>query len=512
MNIATSADVIVIGSGFGGAVAAARLVEAGIRVILLERGPWRDTVPVRSMGIATRSPFPQGKGALLGLVRTLRSASMPRGGLTLNRRGLFEIHVGRGLNIVCSSSVGGGSHVYAGLNVPPPDPGYWNTITDELSAAAMAPLYAKVFERLGSRAPMADDQLPNTLEERFRSANALDTAGVDNELPMGFLFPETPGRPRKITNADGVERYEATPGEDGNLGSIKGGKTSLDFAYLARAMKQGLVVHDLHEVTCISGTAANDGAGYRVDAIDHHDGSRVQFNADRIVLAAGTMNTLRILFASRELGRLAGMPQLGRRFGGNGDFFGYWNLQDAQRDLSIGMPAHGLLRLKEADPLGADRPWPLVAEGSLPSPSALPLGGWVARKLRGGTYVAGMGEDAQDGVVSYKRGRLRVNYDPARSPIFARIRDAFRAISEKTGRRIYHFQRPITVHPTGGACIGRARDEGVVNAAGEVFDNPGLYIADAAALPKPVGGPPSLTIAAWAEHVAGSLLDDLKRR
>lgn len=506
---AATAEVIVIGSGFGGAVAAARLAEGGVRVALLERGPWRDTIPVRSMGITGRSPFPQGAGALKGLVRTLRNALLPGGGLTLNRRGLFEIHLGKGLNVICSSSVGGGSHVYAGLNVPPPDPHYWDAVADGLSAAAMAPLYAKVLERLGSRTPLAADQLPNTLEERFRGHPALDTTGVDYELTMGFLFPETPGQPRKVLTEDGVERYEAIPGEDGNLGSINGGKTSLDFAYLARAMKHGLVVHDLHEVTTIA-RAEGGSPRYRVEAINHHAGSRCTFGAPRVVLAAGTLNTLRILLASREAGLLSGMPRLGQRFGGNGDFFGYWNLRDETRDLSQGMPARGLLRLRERDPLGPDRPWPLIAEGSMPSPRALPLGRWITGKLRGGSFVAGMGEDAQNGVVSYRRGRLSIRYEPAESPIFSRIMAAFRVIGERTGRRIYHFQRPMTVHPTGGACIGDTPAQGVVDNKGEVHEHPGLYVADAAVLPKPVGGPPSLTIAAWAEHVAGQLLQQLQ--
>ena len=161
-----SCKVIVIGSGFGGAVAAAHLAEAGVSVVLLERGPWRDTVPVRSMGINNRTPFPRGVKGALGFMRSLCSALTPGSGFTMNRRGLFEMHMGKGLNIMCSSSVGGGSHVYTGVNMPPPDPNYWDGITDELSREKMEPLYAKVLDRLGSRAPTVKDQLPNTLTER----------------------------------------------------------------------------------------------------------------------------------------------------------------------------------------------------------------------------------------------------------------------------------------------------------------------------------------------------------
>lgn len=499
-------DVIIIGSGFGGAACAARLVEAGLAVTLIERGPWRDTVPVRSMGISARSPLPRGRRALANLLRTLRNGLIPGGSLTLNRKGLFDIHLGRGLHVVCSSGVGGGSHVYAGLNVRPPDPDYWNGLAPGLDAAALEPSYVRVLQRMGSRAPLADDRLPNTLAERFRDQPALAVREADYELAMGFAFPSTPGEPRLIRGADGIERWEARPGEDGNLGSEGGGKTTLDFAFLAPAMRQGLRVLDLCEVSAIRRRAEG---GYDVHFTNHHSGRTERIGAARLVIAAGTLNTLRLLLHGESSGGLAPMAGLGERFGGNGDFFGYWKLDDTSRDLSRSMPAQGLLRLSEADALGTDRAWPAIAVGAMPSPEALPLGRWVSRMLRSGNFVAGMGEDAQNGRVRYRRGRLHIDYQPDQSEIFGRIKDAFRLLGERTGKRIHHFATPITVHPTGGACIGADAGSGVVDYRGAVFANPGLYVADAAAFAKPVGGPPSMTIAAWGDYVGEGIAREI---
>ena len=118
------ADVLVVGSVFGGAFAAARLTAAGVRVIVIERGPWRDTVPVRSLGIEERAPLPCGRRFASHVLRTLRSPWLP-GGVTLNRKGTLRAYVGKGLwTPACTSSVGGGSHAYGGLNMGPAVDGY----------------------------------------------------------------------------------------------------------------------------------------------------------------------------------------------------------------------------------------------------------------------------------------------------------------------------------------------------------------------------------------------------
>ena len=112
----------------------------------------------------------------------------------------------------------------------------------------------------------------------------------------------------------------------------------------------------------------------------------------------------------------------------------------------------------------------------------------------------------KDGRVSYRGGKLRIDYDSDRRELFARIKAAFADIGEKTGRKIHYFKRSITVHSTGGACIGQDKTSGVIDSNGEVFGNPGLFVADAAAFPKPIGGPSALSIGAWSDHIAEHFL------
>jgi cholesterol oxidase len=72
---------------------------------------------------------------------------------------------------------------------------------------------------------------------------------------------------------------------------------------------------------------------------------------------------------------------------------------------------------------------------------------------------------------------------------------------------LWHRNRVLTVHPLGGAPIGRHPSTGVCDPYGEVFGHPGLYVADGAAMPGPVGPNPALTIAALADRMCTRLLE-----
>ena len=500
MSQQTRTDVIVIGSGFGGAVAAGKIAEAGFRVTVLERGPWRDTLPVRSMGIEATTQFPRGWRLFTQLFRSIGKHKGLTKRLRFNKLGLFEFFFGDGVNILCSSSVGGGSHVYSAINIRPVVDGYWDGHHTHISNAVMEPHYRAVLERMGSMTPMADHAIPNTAAARFRDSDVLEPSPPPPDPRLGFQLPDEPANPQRITTPNGIERYEVdySKGDDGFLGSPAGGKTTLDFVYLAPALKSGLDVRALCEVESIHRLRDTDSRPrYRVRFFDHERKSQESLEADHVIVAAGTLNTLRILFHSRDgVGGLAGMPRLGYRFGTNGDMMGFWDYNEPGTDLSVGLPTAGGIRLK-----AAQNP-PMIGGGGFPSVDSYPLPRPVRERIKRASFVAGIGEDAMDGTVSYDRGRLKVNYRPENSSIFARLRATIAAISEKTGRKIYLPKTPITVHPTGGARLAASIDDGVIDANGEVFDNPGLYVADAAALPRAPGGPPSLTIAAWADHVA----------
>jgi cholesterol oxidase len=129
----------------------------------------------------------------------------------------------------------------------------------------------------------------------------------------------------------------------------------------------------------------------------------------------------------------------------------------------------------------------------------------------------GMGTDARDGVYSIDRkGDLRLHWDPAASmAMFTEMEAAMKRMSTALGGkyvRSIFWRRPVrrllTAHPLGGCVMSDTPWRGVVDARGQVWDHPGLFVADGSVIPGPLAVNPSLTIAAVAERIAWRMLHD----
>jgi cholesterol oxidase len=115
------------------------------------------------------------------------------------------------------------------------------------------------------------------------------------------------------------------------------------------------------------------------------------------------------------------------------------------------------------------------------------------------------------------QGYLEIDWEIGRSrDYFDGLKKTMRDIAQELQATFvvnptFHFNRVVTVHPLGGCPMGRNEREGVIDAYGEVFNYPDLFIADGSVMPGPIGPNPSLTIAAFANRCADRIIDKHER-
>lgn len=313
-------DVLVIGSGFGGSVAALRFAEAGERVVVLERGPW-----------VRRQDFQFDPDAFWNPRR--------------HRFGMNDLRP-RGRNIIpwLGAGVGGGSHVYAATlkrrdtfdgfpqAICKPDMDGFYATAEAMMGATRYPDYPPYSEARPT------ELLYEVGEKLLRERPDLVQEYGPINLGISFAPPEgTPGA--EFVNQHGATQCYSDPDEQSLLGGDIATKNSLDRNYLFVAQKHGAEIRALHQADRIEPL---DGGGYRVHYREYvTEDSRWRrivrnwlpslvrnrdrlgcVSARRVVIASGAIGSSELLLRNRDVHRTLTelSPRLGERYTSNGDF------------------------------------------------------------------------------------------------------------------------------------------------------------------------------------------------
>jgi cholesterol oxidase len=517
-------DVIVIGSGFGGAVTACRLAEAGLKVLVLERGRRWDP-----------KEYP----------RTVGDAWLWEQDAPERWNGWLDLRLMKGVSVAQGAGVGGGSLIYANISVEAPprmfDAGWPAEITyDELK-----PYYEKAGRMLNVQ------RLPEgQLTERYRlmqeGAKALGYGDRFRPLPLAVTFSDTwnyqlpdpfnDRHSRPWTNEQGVTQGTCVHCGNCDIGCQVKAKNTLDLNYIPWAEKHGAEVRPLHMVDNI----APEGGRYRVFFSRIENGQLVpgSESAERVIVAAGSLGSTELLLRTRDQHR--SLPALsaclGRQWSSNGDC-----LTPAFYRTRRISPTEGPTITCAIDFLdgAVDGRQFFVEDGGFPNlirdmvQAGRRAGGWrhrmIVKWLK--TFVSakdplehvmpwfGQGVDAADGRLYLGRHwyapwrrALKLDWDVRRSePTVEGLIGMHKRLSEATGGRPEvpftwtDLKSLITPHPLGGCGMGTTPYDGVVDHRGEVFGYRGLYVADGAIVPRALGLNPSRTIAALAERVAAKI-------
>ena len=482
-------QAIIIGSGFGGAVAALRLGEAGVDTVVLERGrrrtikdPTRDDTFSRFENIDRRAEW------MNPISKTPLYDGKPIG----KYAGVLEVLPGKNLTFLVGAGVGGGSLAYGAILIQPPGEFFRQAFPAAIDYDEMDRVYFLRVRSVIKTAPIPDDVLNS---EYFAGLRVLR----DHARKAGFQERESSTDPR-----DGLVRFPMAVDWDivrdeiaGRkvpsliaaqfwFGNNSGAKQTLDRDYLKRAEATGHVeVRPLHQVTEI---AEAPGGGYRVscDNITEEGevAKRVALTCDHLFLAAGTLGTTQLLFRARARGGLPRVNRhLGEGFGNDGDMFLIRGELPEMTNPHLGGPG-ALAVCNYQNPIRPTimmrAPFPRFAT-DFPNKDIL------------GTFC--FTHNFNRGKFTYDAAGDAMELDFVPEPDDA-VRHLAERLNKAAGGKLLSSSSRITGHQLGGACMGK-----VCDLVGRVEGHRHLYVVDGALLPgSSTCANPALTIAAIAER------------
>ncbi len=521
-------DVVVVGSGYGGAVAAARFAGAAgpngkpLKVCVLERG-----------NEYVVGAFPNRLAELPGYVRYSRYDKCEAKG---RRDGLFDLRIGADVNVLLASGLGGGSLINA-------------AVAERATAALREPAWPDAIR--AAREPLAEHyaRAEAMLDVAPTQTQGLEKYAAFERFTSGlsaFGIPVGPARPTNVAirfglsgaNAQGVAQDPCIRCGDCVTGCNVGAKNTLAMNYLPHARRKGAELYTGATVLHLEPASACDGARWSVafrltgEKGPARAASPHRVRARHVVLAAGTLGSPEILMRSRARGlRLS--PKLGAQFSSNGDMISALYHQRAPVNASA----------REHDPLGERNVGPTITgiahvrgpsgepllaleELAIPGPlrrifeevvttaaAAAKLGRADRSKhaprepdpaavdpeaIARTQLFAAFGDDGARGTLAMVNGwegwdwdgAITVAWPGAANAAVYRLQDrllAFGAADDGLYLRSPLWQplpealsdalsgpkaeaKLLTVHPLGGCPMGNDRDSGVVDDIGRVFD------------------------------------------
>lgn len=546
--LADDYDVIIVGSGYGGAITAGRLGAANaaaggeLRIAVLERGAEHPT-----------GTFPESEEQAFTL---LRSALSPMG--------IFSLERFKTIDVLSASGLGGTSLMNFNVAIVP---------DREVFQASWPQEFRALVED--------SDEGVGGLEEYFgRASRMLGAIPYADNVPLRRVhaFEKIAGHAGaeietlNITVSDedretkfGVRRKKSPNHGGDGTGDNSFSKNTLMTNYLPMAAHFGVELHPGIEVDRIEPT--EDGR-WRIHAIRRsgtlgRKSTPVTLTTTRVVLSAGTLGTNGILLRSAKEG-LALSVRLGKNFSGNGDHFGIAYNTDLRTDTQSWATVEGEPRnqlecgpsINVAMRLGGDqsdhRKRILVEDLSLPRALVdvfrIGLMGLAATKYRdfrpaklnrwrrdigfndNGAMNHSLGflimvHDNSDGEIKLlKNGNVKVDWPGAPTErAYKDVEDLLTPAVEAVGGS--YIKNPLhdlailgnhllTAHPIGGCATADTVAGGVVDHAGRVFDptgdvHAGLYVADGSVLPRAIGVNPFLTISMFTERMVSLLRTEM---
>lgn len=472
-------EVIVIGSGFGGAVTALRLAQAGTSTTILERGsrwpndPWRE--------IFTNDEAPDGRGfwhrtSFTGVSKVAIPVD-PFGGV-------LDVTQYPGIDVWRGAAVGGGSVVFTGCMIAPPKNLFDQVFRGVVNYDELDRVYYPRVRKMLRLSPVPADVYGS---EPFTHSRQWD----DQVRRAGYQ--PTPND--SIFNWDvirqelsGKSRQSATIGRS-NLGNSNGAKFDLNQNYLRDAQATGKA--KIFPGQRVDSIGQDTGGKYTVHVSKIDPDGKVlstrTLTCDRLFLAAGSIGTSELLVRAQATGALPHLNEhIGDGWGTNGDVA----LARGNDKATSSRAAPSVSRILDQTGM------PVTLENWYAPGLPLDIGALASLGMVLDPTRAKFGFDKASGNVglSWPLQARRMVEDAAHA-VDKRIADRAGAKHDFSGVGLA-ANSFFTAHPLGGAVLGQATD-----GYGRVQGHPGLYVMDGAMIPGSTAtANPSLTISALAER------------